>query len=114
MNKDELQQKYRETIIPLSKNPSNFQKIENSAHQIGAYNPICGDKYMIYVNEDLTEFHFHGHGCALSKASGSILMGNLRTNSPNIDFVDQFIGVVENKMNERSFLFCAAIGFCDA
>ena len=38
---------------------------------IEACNPICGDKFKIYTENPI---HFHGHGCALSKASGSLMI----------------------------------------
>lgn len=69
MNKEEVETLYRELIIPESKHPYRFEKQERAS--VEAYNPICGDKYRIFIGED---FHFYGHGCALSKASGSLLM----------------------------------------
>jgi nitrogen fixation NifU-like protein len=69
MKKEELERLYKELIIPESRSPYRFARQESES--ILAYNPICGDKFRIYPGETV---HFHGHGCALSKASGSLLM----------------------------------------
>lgn len=76
MTKEEIQALYRQQILPENKAPYHFEKVA-SAHAIKAYNPMCGDKYELYIDKDaslLSEMHFHGIGCAISKASSSILL----------------------------------------
>lgn len=76
MTKEEIQARYKALILPENKNPYHFEKVE-SANTIEAYNPMCGDKYDLYLDEDsqsITTAHFHGIGCAISKASTSLLL----------------------------------------
>lgn len=68
---------YQQTILEYNRNPRNFRKIENPTHQAHGLNPLCGDDYTIYmtVGEDgvIQDASFDGHGCAISKASASIM-----------------------------------------
>jgi len=73
MNKEEVERLYKELILPESKEPYHFEK-QDEQH-VMAYNPVCGDKYRIYTEKE--PMHFHGMGCALSKASASLLMRQL-------------------------------------
>ncbi len=71
---DEL---YQQTILDYNRDPRNFRKIENPTHQAHGLNPLCGDDYTIYmtVGDDgiIQDASFDGHGCAISKASASIM-----------------------------------------
>ncbi len=76
MTKEEVQELYRQQILPENKAPYHFEKVD-SARTVKAYNPMCGDKYELYIEGKegmLDELHFHGFGCAISKASTSILL----------------------------------------
>lgn len=76
MTKEEIQELYRQQILPENKAPYHFEKVE-SAVSVKAYNPMCGDKYELFIGGTpgvLDELHFHGIGCAISKASSSILL----------------------------------------
>lgn len=79
-----MQRLYQERILPETKNPYHFAKKEKADWIIKAYNPLCGDKYDLYVNQQvdqLKEVHFHGIGCALSKASTSLLLKKIEGKS---------------------------------
>ncbi|MHB1688409.1 MAG: Fe-S cluster assembly sulfur transfer protein SufU [Ignavibacteriaceae bacterium] len=72
----ELKELYLEVILDHNKNPRNFRKIENANHFAEGYNPLCGDKINIYVEvEDgkIKDISFQGSGCAISKASASLM-----------------------------------------
>lgn len=73
MEKEEIQKRYKELILPENKSPYHFQK-QDGITPISAYNPMCGDKYQLYLKGQVQEAHFHGIGCAVSKASTSLLM----------------------------------------
>jgi len=69
---------YPDIIKNLNKEPLNYFKNENSQIHLEAYNPLCGDHYHLYIDIDLEDdriktFSFFGYGCAISKASSSIL-----------------------------------------
>jgi NifU-like protein involved in Fe-S cluster formation len=99
MSKEDIEQLYKKWIIPESKNPYHFEKKEGTS--VLAYNPVCGDKYKIFP--DKPPF-FHGIGCALSKASGSLLMGKLEQLKPSesIPFIKAFINSVRSGKVDQS------------
>ena len=71
---------YHPLILQLNKNPHHFYKLESADHVIKAYNPLCGDQFTIYLQMDgevIREAAFHGYGCAVSKASTSMLVQKL-------------------------------------
>jgi nitrogen fixation NifU-like protein len=75
-----LKKLYQEVILQHHKNPFQFQKEEGAALILEANNPLCGDRYRLYLdldNNKITNAHFHGFGCAISTASTSILVENL-------------------------------------
>lgn len=68
---------YHKLIIEHDRNPFHYQKKENADQVIEAYNPLCGDKYKLYLDLDeeiIKSAHFHGYGCAISKAATSVLI----------------------------------------
>jgi nitrogen fixation NifU-like protein len=72
----ELADLYQEVVIEHSKNPRNFKKVENATHTAEGFNPLCGDHLMLYMtltNERISEIGFLGDGCAISKASASLM-----------------------------------------
>lgn len=91
LNRKEIEKLYQELIIPESKQPYHFEK--RVGDSVLAYNPVCGDKFRLYPEG----MYFHGHGCALSKASGSLLMRHLenRTLPEAKEIVQQFISAVK-------------------
>ena len=94
MTKDEIQKLYKETILPEYRKPYHFDKISNPIEVVRAYNPICGDKFDLYINSDNPrKFYFHGIGCAISKASTSILMRKIEglNKTDQVDLCAKFI-----------------------
>lgn len=74
--KDRAAQLYKEVILQHSKHPYHFRKEESADHIIEAYNQFCGDHFFLYLNVSegiISEASFHGYGCAISKASTSVL-----------------------------------------
>ena len=77
---DKLKQLYKTVILKHNKEPFYYEKKETATHQLEAYNPLCGDRFNLFleVNNGIIEsVHFHGYGCAISKASTSVLAKNL-------------------------------------
>ncbi len=77
----ELKSLYQEIILDHNKNPRNFKKLENANRHAEGYNPLCGDHYNIYlrVEDDIIqEVAFEGAGCAISKASASVMSSLLK------------------------------------
>lgn len=73
---DKLKRLYKTQILKHSQNPFNEGKLQTYTHLIKAYNPVCGDQFDLYLNiadQKVTEASFTGYGCAISKASTSVL-----------------------------------------
>ena len=73
---DEFRELYQEVILDHNKNPQNFRIMADASHISEGRNPLCGDHYTIYVKIEkgiLRDISFHGSGCAISKASASIM-----------------------------------------
>jgi nitrogen fixation protein NifU and related proteins len=71
----DLRDLYQEVILDHNKRPRNFGAIEGGSHAAG-HNPMCGDRVNVYVRvEDgkVAEVRFNGNGCAISKASASLM-----------------------------------------
>ena len=78
---DDLTELYQQVILDHSKSPRNFRKLENANRTAQGHNPLCGDHYTIYAvmdGEVIKDIGFQGSGCAISKASASILTDSLK------------------------------------
>jgi nitrogen fixation NifU-like protein len=82
----ELKDLYQQVILDHNKNPRNFRKPEKANRTAEGYNPVCGDQLIIYVeyeNEFIRDIGFEGSGCAISKASASLMTENVKGKSKN-------------------------------
>jgi nitrogen fixation protein NifU and related proteins len=78
---DDLVDLYQQVILDHSKSPRNFRKLEGANRTAQGYNPLCGDNYTIYALMDgdvVKDLTFQGSGCAISKASASLLTDALK------------------------------------
>ena len=72
----ELKELYQELILDHSKNPHNFRALKGANHKAEGYNPLCGDRITLYLQMEgdvIKEVGFQGGGCAISKASSSMM-----------------------------------------
>jgi len=72
----ELSELYQQVILDHNKKPRNFRKLESANHSAEGYNPLCGDQLTVYLNVEgdlVTDVGFEGSGCAISKASASMM-----------------------------------------
>ena len=72
---------YQQLIIDHNQNPQNFGRLENASHSAEGHNPLCGDVINIYLiekNDIIEDIAFEGTGCAISKASASIMTSVLK------------------------------------
>jgi nitrogen fixation NifU-like protein len=77
----DLRDLYQELILDHNKRPRNFKKLEDANRSAEGYNPLCGDKVKIYARlEDgrVKDVSFEGSGCAISKASASVMTESLK------------------------------------
>ena len=100
----DLKALYQEIILDHNRNPRNFKKIEDASCSVDGYNPLCGDHYTIYLKLEgdvIKEISFQGSGCAISKASASVMSVMLKgkTRAEAEKWFDKFHRLVrgENK-----------------
>ena len=103
----DLRELYQEVILDHNKHPRNFGEIEGSDRHAEGYNPLCGDRLTVYLNLEkdvITEVAFQGSGCAISKASASLMTDALKgkTVAEARLLFDQFHAMITNNANENS------------
>ena len=85
MQSDAQYELYQQVILDHNKNPRNFKKMDHFSHSAEGYNPLCGDHLSVYlkVNQDnlIEDLSFVGDGCAISKASASMMTAVLKGKS---------------------------------
>jgi nitrogen fixation NifU-like protein len=77
----ELGDLYQEVILDHNKRPRNFRALPGADHRAVGHNPLCGDRMTIYLKLDgdvVTEVTFEGSGCAISKASASMMTESIK------------------------------------
>ena len=77
----ELSDLYQEVILDHNRRPRNFHALAGASHSAEGYNPLCGDRLTLYLRldgETIEEVSFEGAGCAISKASASMMTDALK------------------------------------
>jgi len=72
----DLRELYQETILDHSKKPRNFHEIPEADAKAVGHNPLCGDRVTVYLrlsDGTIADIAFVGQGCAISKASASLM-----------------------------------------
>ena len=72
---------YQEILLEHNNRPRNFRKLEDANRQADGYNPLCGDQITLYlkVEDDvIADVAFQGVGCAISRASASMLTQSVK------------------------------------
>lgn len=80
----DLSELYQQVILDHNRSPRNFRKLEKPNRSAEGYNPLCGDQIKLYlaVEEDtIKEIGFEGSGCAISKASSSLMTSSVQGKS---------------------------------
>ncbi len=100
----ELSDLYQEVILDHNKNPRNFREIENADRRADGNNPLCGDKLQVFVKMDgetVEDVSFVGSGCAISKASASMMTQTVKgkTKEAAAKIFDEFHRMVTGKLN---------------
>ena len=92
---DDLRDLYQQLILDHNQNPQNFREMIDATSKAEGHNPLCGDEITLFLqieNEKMIDASFKGTGCAISKASASImttLIKDLTVNEAEILF-EQF------------------------
>ncbi len=84
MDDIEIADLYQELIVDHSRRPRNLRRLDHATHQAEGFNPLCGDKVKVYVNLAdgiVRDVSFEGEGCAISKASASLMTESIKGKS---------------------------------
>jgi nitrogen fixation NifU-like protein len=103
----ELRELYQQVILDHNKSPRNFKKLENANHIAEGYNPLCGDKinlYLIVEDDIVKDIGFQGSGCAISKASASLMSSIVKgkTKKEVEKLFSKFHDLVTGKLNNEA------------
>ena len=77
----DLRELYQEVILDHNKKPRNFGVLEDATQVAQGHNPLCGDNVTLYLHvedDTIKDISFNGSGCAISKASASLMTGELK------------------------------------
>jgi len=79
-----LNELYQEVILDHNRRPRNFRALEAATRTQEGFNPLCGDRLTLYVQLEgarIVDVSFQGSGCAISKASASLMTEALKGKS---------------------------------
>jgi nitrogen fixation protein NifU and related proteins len=80
----DLRELYQEVILEHSKAPRNYRELPAANHKAEGFNPLCGDHFTLYLDLDgdtIRDIGFQGSGCAISKASASMMTQSVKGKS---------------------------------
>jgi len=81
----DLRELYQELILDHSRSPRNFRPMPDASHKAIGNNPLCGDRVTLFLRVEgdrIADVSFQGSGCAISKASASMMTDALKGKSP--------------------------------
>jgi len=71
-----LSELYQNVILEHNRSPRNYRAMEDANRRAEGNNPLCGDQLTVWLRVEgdvIQEVSFHGSGCAISKASASLM-----------------------------------------
>ena len=77
----DLKELYQQVILDHSREPRNYRKLAHANRFAEGFNPLCGDEIKVYLEvegEVIKDISFEGAGCAISKASASMMTASLK------------------------------------
>ena len=80
----ELADLYQEIILDHNKRPRNYREMPECTCSAEGNNPLCGDEVKVFVrveDDRLSDVAFQGQGCAISRASASMMTGKTKGRS---------------------------------
>ena len=103
----EVNDLYQEVILEHNKNPRNFRDIPDADKKALGNNPLCGDALQVYIAMDgdtIRDVAFKGSGCAISKASASMMTQAVkgRTRDEADVLFDEFHRMVLGELDEEN------------
>ena len=77
----DLRDLYQEVILDHNRSPRNFGRLDDADFRADGHNPLCGDRLSVSVKlagDRVSDVRFEGVGCAISKASASLMTENVK------------------------------------
>jgi nitrogen fixation NifU-like protein len=99
---------YQQVILDHNKNPRNYRVLPEATNFCEGHNPLCGDHITVYLKlgEDgtIADAAFQGNGCAISKASASMMTGFLKGKKIEEakELFSEFHGMVTGEMDPET------------
>lgn len=103
-------QMYQTLIIEHDRSPRNYKRLDAPTHHAEGRNPLCGDEVSLDLTLDadgvITDVGFQGHGCAVSKASSSMMTTAIKgkTVPEALALFDQFHAMLTGQPGDRDAL----------
>ena len=97
----DLNELYQEILLEHNSKPRNFRQLEDANRTADGFNPLCGDKIALYLKIDggvITDVGFQGSGCAISRASASMLTQSVKGQS--VERADQIFQAFHRMITE--------------
>ncbi|HLM54477.1 MAG TPA: SUF system NifU family Fe-S cluster assembly protein [Pyrinomonadaceae bacterium] len=103
----ELSELYQQVILDHNKKPRNYRELETANRVAEGHNPLCGDQLTVYLRTEdnaVAEVSFVGSGCAISKASASMMTQTVKgmTREEAQTLFDEFHRMVTGELDEES------------
>jgi nitrogen fixation NifU-like protein len=96
---------YQELILDHNRKPKNFRVMDHADREVVGNNPLCGDQLTLWLKMDkdiIADVSFQGQGCAISKASASMMTTAVKgkTRKEAEVLFDKFHDLVTGKLDE--------------
>ena len=104
---DNMKQLYQEVILDHNRKPRNWGAIADENRHAEGHNPLCGDHIKLSMNvqgDKIEAIAFEGHGCAICKASSSMMTGAVKgkTVQEAETMVDEFRGMTTGTLDPET------------
>jgi nitrogen fixation NifU-like protein len=76
-----LSELYQNVILEHNRSPRNYRAMADAHGKASAHNPLCGDEVTVWIRmngEVIEDVSFEGAGCAISRASASLMTGAVK------------------------------------
>lgn len=81
---DSLSELYQNVILEHNRSPRNYRAMADADRRAEGTNPMCGDSLTVWLKLEgdvIRDASFHGMGCAISRASASLMTAAVKGKS---------------------------------
>jgi nitrogen fixation protein NifU and related proteins len=103
----DLSDLYQEVILDHNRRPRHYGALASANREAHGHNPLCGDRLTVFVkvqNDHIAAIAFEGSGCAISKASASLMTDAVegKTLSETLDLFDRFQAMITAPLDREA------------